>query len=158
MGIEMERIPAQPTSPAGMVLISKSNQQHWIWPVHLSGWLAQGWQLNQPTVGSADPPTAGHIPVPAVQPETDATPASSAAAKRRGRKAKSVDAAAVTEPAQDPFAAENEPSVEAVVDPQDPTPGEELGSAGSNPAVDGATAPDAGGGFALPDDLLNAEF
>jgi hypothetical protein len=154
MALDMELRLVEPNSPNGMVLISKSNQQRWIWPVHLSGWLAQGWQWNQPTVGSADAPTAGHIPVPAVQPETDAPQAGSAAAKRRGRKAKSVDAATTTDPFQDPMAAENEPLGGSTLDLQEPAAGADLVSAGPEQVAASGTEPS----FALPDDLLNREF
>lgn len=158
MNHDMDLMPAQPMSPAGMVRISNGSRQRCIWPVHLPGWLALGWQLKQPMAGSARAQTTALASSPAPQPEVDTPAVDAAAAKRRGRKAKSVDAAAVAEPAQAPLAAEDEPPVEPVVDPQELTAGEDLVAAGSDPAADGATAPDAGGGFALPDDLLNAEF
>ena len=37
----------------GMVRIALGEQHRWIWPVHLPGWLAVGWQLAHPGPGAS---------------------------------------------------------------------------------------------------------
>lgn len=41
--------------PPSQVLISKDGMTRSIWPVHLAGWQALGWQLLSPASGSDDP-------------------------------------------------------------------------------------------------------
>ncbi len=135
-GEPMNLRPAQPMSPAGMVRISNGSRQRCIWPVHLSGWVALGWQVDHNTpipewdvAAPAKPEAAAPINPPPPEP-TDAMGAAPTAevqvpqaavppeqAQRRGRKAKAVDAAQTA-----------------------------------------ANAAPAASGYALPDDLLNAEF
>jgi len=40
--------------PAGMLRIHQGNQEHYVWPVHLPGWLLLGWRV----AGSANAPAA----------------------------------------------------------------------------------------------------
>ena len=51
--------------PAGMLRIHQGNQEHYVWPVHLPGWLALGWRV----AGSANAPAAP-ADVPLTQSET----------------------------------------------------------------------------------------
>ena len=47
--------------PAGMLRIHQGNQEHYVWPVHLPGWLALGWRV----AGSANAPAApADVPLP----------------------------------------------------------------------------------------------
>ncbi len=34
--------------PAGMLRIRQDSQERFVWPVHLPGWLALGWQVERP--------------------------------------------------------------------------------------------------------------
>ena len=43
--------------PAGMLRIHQGNQEHYVWPVHLPGWLALGWRV----AGSGSAPDAGPL-------------------------------------------------------------------------------------------------
>ena len=49
----MAGLVAQGPLPAGMLRIHQGNLERYVWPVHLSGWLALGWRvaLNQPYAG-----------------------------------------------------------------------------------------------------------
>ena len=88
-------LPAQPTAiampaavPAGLVRISNGRQERFIWPVHLSGWQQQGWNLTaaatgvqitpQPTAPAAviEVPLAEETPEPS---SSEPMPASTAA-------------------------------------------------------------------------------
>ena len=40
--------------PAGMLRIHKGNQERYVWPVHLPGWLALGWQVAGPSSTAAE--------------------------------------------------------------------------------------------------------
>ena len=60
--------------PAGMLRIHKGNQERYVWPVHLPGWLALGWRV----AGSGSDPADGALPqllaAAAVAPEPDPEP------------------------------------------------------------------------------------
>jgi len=85
------RIAAQGPPPAGMLRIQQGNQERYVWPVHLPGWLALGWRVagaEAPSDGTtaAEPPApiagaAGELPD-----QGDAKPASPPG--RRGRRRK----------------------------------------------------------------------
>ena len=38
----------------GMVRIARGQQHRWIWPVHLPGWLALGWQVAHPGAAASE--------------------------------------------------------------------------------------------------------
>ena len=156
----MDLTPAQPMSPAGMVRISNGSRQRCVWPVHLSGWLALGWQVAGSTgtpvpggVSSIDPPTQAALPAP-----------EPAQVRRRGRKAKAA------EPADTPELRDSSLLVETGAASSDANAAEPehfdattSDATPSDAAPDTAAEADSGGaaatsGFALPDDLLNAEF
>lgn len=164
MAIEKDLTPAQPLSPAGMVRISNGSRQRCIWPVHLSGWLALGWQLKQPMAGSASAQTTALASSPAPQPEVDTPAVDAAAAKRRGRKAKAAEPADTPEPRDSSLLVE----IGAASSDANAAEPEHIGATTSD-ATPSDAAPvtaaeaDSGGaaatsGFALPDDLLSAEF
>jgi hypothetical protein len=87
----MARIAAQGPPPAGMLRIQQGNQERYVWPVHLPGWLALGWRVagaEAPSDGTtaAEPPApiagaAGELPD-----QGDAKPAT--ARGKRGRRRK----------------------------------------------------------------------
>ena len=135
-GEPMDLRPAQPMSPAGMVRISNGSRQRCIWPVHLSGWLALGWTLNRDSL----------------IPERDVV-----------APAKPEAAAPINTPPPEPMDSMGAAPTAEVQPPQAAVPPEQAQRRGRKAkAADAAqaaadTAP-AASGFALPDDLLNAEF
>jgi hypothetical protein len=126
-----------------MLRIRQGQQERYIWPVHLPGWLAAGWRVagsdavaamepmfaDPVDIGFAaaatDPPRAAELtpPLEPAEPATsaDATPAPTRG--RRGRRRKEGSAPAETEP--------------TVVIPQESTPSDQL-FADSDIARDGA--------------------
>jgi len=46
---------ATESQPEGMLRISDGQSFQVIWPVHLAGWLAMGWQLDWPKPAGAGP-------------------------------------------------------------------------------------------------------
>jgi hypothetical protein len=73
---------AQGPLPTGMLRIRQGNQERYVWPVHLPGWLALGWRV----AGAAGP----QAPIPEATgdllEDDDAKPASPRG--RRGRRRK----------------------------------------------------------------------
>ena len=87
--------------PAGMLRIHKGNQERYVWPVHLPGWLALGWQVAGPSPATADPlPQALMAPATAAALESDPEP--QAGRGKRGRRRKE-------EPEQPPAGVEATP-------------------------------------------------
>lgn len=97
----MAGIAAQGPLPAGMLRIGKGNQERYVWPVHLPGWLALGWRVagaeapsdgitaaGGPTVGvaPAEPPASSTAAAGELFEPDEAKPAS--ARGRRGRRRK----------------------------------------------------------------------
>ena len=95
----MAGITAQGPLPAGMLRIRLGNQERYVWPVHLSGWLTLGWQVAgaETTAGAtAEAPSLGGTPAEPPAPsaaaageppeQDDAKPASTRS--RRGRRRK----------------------------------------------------------------------
>ena len=111
--------------PPSQLLISKDGQTRSIWPVHLAGWQALGWQL-QTNAAAPEPepePSEPEQPVPEPeQPEPDQQPA--------------PDGAPEAEPVFEPAL---EPELAGITEPESPT----------ETATGGATGDDAGGGEAL---------
>ena len=105
------------TSEPVLVRISQGSEQRWIWPVHLPGWLALGWQLVQPGHGPmpaelelvsgeklepdpaptgatpAAPPSTGTAEPPAALPPPPEQAVTEEGKPRRGRKAKAPEPA-----------------------------------------------------------------
>ncbi len=97
--------------PSGMLRIRLGQQERYIWPVHLPGWLAAGWRVAEAAAQqSAD--ESGAIPLAGVIAE-DTAPSSTAPAEpadtpdappvttrgRRGRRRKDEPSPAASEPA-----------------------------------------------------------
>jgi len=73
--------------PAGMLRIHKDNQERYVWPVHLPGWLGLGWQVAGPSSTTLDPlPQAVMAPATAAALESDPDP--QAGRGKRGRRRK----------------------------------------------------------------------
>lgn len=163
---------ALPQAPAatGMVRIARGGQQRWIWPVHLPGWIALGWQVSHPGTsapaaaavpGVGEPVAEAPMePKPAAVSLTD-TPAATNG-RRRGRRAKAQEPmpvesgaeemAAVTAAEQDTGESSVDAAAEAVPEPATT----ELPS----PEVNAVETPEdaAAPAFVLPDDLLSETF
>ena len=45
-GPQSQGLIAQGPLPAGMLRIQQGNQERYVWPVHLPGWLALGWRVR----------------------------------------------------------------------------------------------------------------
>ena len=111
----MDGLMAQGPLPAGMLRIRQGQQERYVWPVHLPGWLGLGWRLagaedsaGSPSIraGTAEPP-APIAPV-AGEPleQDDAKPASTRGRRGRPRKEKTPTAA---DPVAAPEQQEQEP-------------------------------------------------
>ncbi len=147
---------------AGMVWIRRANQQQWIWPVHLPGWLELGWRVAHPSAAPVGLEVTEQPVAPEPEQAADAQAATPACARRRGRKAKAVDATdsadtttmtpTTPEELQDPGV--SEPLAVAEQEPTQPV-------APTEPTTDASATPNPTGtdsGFALPEDLLSGEF
>ena len=98
----MAGLMAQGPLPAGMLRIRQGSQERYVWPVHLPGWLALGWQVagaeaaagTSPAGGAAAEPPA---PIAAAAGElleqNDAKPASTRSRRGRRRKEEPLPAA-----------------------------------------------------------------
>ena len=61
--------------PPSQLLITKDGESRSIWPVHLAGWQALGWQLHTQPAEPAPEPEPLSEPAPQPGPEPDAEPA-----------------------------------------------------------------------------------
>jgi hypothetical protein len=68
-----------------MLRIQQGNQERYVWPVHLPGWLALGWQVAGPSSTAAEPLSQA---VPAPADPLDSEPEPTAARGKRGRRRK----------------------------------------------------------------------
>ena len=73
--------------PAGMLRIHKGNQEQYVWPVHLPGWLALGWQVAGPSSTTADPLLQA-VMAPATAAALESDPEPQAGRGKRGRRRK----------------------------------------------------------------------
>jgi len=141
-------IPQGPL-PAGMLRIQQGNQERYVWPVHLPGWLALGWRVAGPSSTAAEPlPQA--VMAPAVPLELE--PETTAGRGKRGRRRKE-------EESPSPAAAEANPAptgadVESQTDP-DPQTATDLAAETPAEPGDDSTAEGALALSALPDDLFS---
>ena len=61
--------------PPSQLLIVKDGESRSIWPVHLAGWQALGWQLHTQPAEAAPEPQPEPLPEPELEPEPGAEPA-----------------------------------------------------------------------------------
>ena len=73
--------------PAGMLRIHKGNQERYVWPVHLPGWLGLGWQVAGPSSTTADPLLQA-VMAPATAAALESDPDLPAGRGKRGRRRK----------------------------------------------------------------------
>ena len=57
--------------PPSQLLISKDGENRSIWPVHLAGWQALGWQLHKQPAEAAPEPEPEPQPAPELEPEQE---------------------------------------------------------------------------------------
>lgn len=156
-------LAAQGPLPAGMLRIRLGNQERYVWPVHLPGWLGLGWRVagaeatagaSSAGVAAAEPPAPISAAAGEVREQDDAKPASPRG--RRGRRRK--DEALPVEPA--------DTSASTVDDASGPEPSEQerdgespvAGGAEPDPDPDPAADPSPDAELALtalPDDLFD---
>ena len=168
--------------PAGMLRIHQGNQEHYVWPVHLPGWLALGWRVAGSSTDRPNEPLPQVVTAAADAPDMDpdptavldgAQPAASRGKRGRRRKEEEPPTAAVeTTPAVIGIAAEETNAVSdlpADGEPTDSRSGTE--PAATSAASEFATGPAAESGAvpaaaeaitepdvslsALPDDLFD---
>ncbi|MFZ0407413.1 MAG: hypothetical protein WAM11_04795 [Cyanobium sp.] len=138
--------------PAGMLRIHKGIQERYVWPVHLPGWLALGWQVAGPSFTTLDPlPQAVMAPATAAALESDPEP--QAGRGKRGRRRKE-------EPEQPPAAIEATPEETATAAESGVTESEshtatDLAAETAAEPADDSTAEGALALSALPDDLFS---
>ena len=151
---DLEAALPQEAMATGLVRIGRGHQHRWIWPVHLPGWMALGWQLRHPgssansdlAAEQALPVAlAGGVSVAAGQPPESAPASAPTSGRPRGRKTKSADTAA---PAAWPQ--------------PDATPAASDAQGGAQPsaaqASDTSASAAADAAPVLPDDLLSEPF
>ena len=87
--------------PEGMVRIMRDGSHRFIWPVHLGGWLALGWQLQPASEQQPAEPRLPLVvmapePVPELEPEPDPAPAAGATDFQAMTKAQIVEHCSTT--------------------------------------------------------------
>ena len=133
---------AQGPLPAGMLRIHKGNQERYVWPVHLPGWLALGWQVAGPSSTAAEQlPQA--VAAQAVPLELEPEP--TAGRGKRGRRRKEE---------------QEQPHVGVEATPEETGTTAETGATDSDPKAaaepgDDSTAEGALALSSLPDDLFS---
>jgi hypothetical protein len=108
--------------PPSQLMISKDGQSRSIWPVHLAGWQALGWQLQAAAAAPEPEPEQPEPEQPEPEPEPDLQ--------------SGLDGEPEAEPVLEPVL---EPELASTTEPEPPT----------ETATGGVTGGDAGGGEAL---------
>lgn len=154
----MAGIAAQGPLPAGMLRIQQGNQERYVWPVHLPGWLGLGWRVVGPSTTAAELLPQSEM-APAVPPESEPTviekePETAGGRGKRGRRRKE-------EEAQSPAAAEANPAATGADAEQqteadsDPSAAVDLAAVAAPEPAEDSTADGAVALSALPDDLFS---
>jgi hypothetical protein len=134
-----------------MLRIQQGNQERYVWPVHLPGWLALGWRVAGPSSTAAEPlPQAVMAPAHAVALESAPEPTASRGKRGRRRKEEEPQQAAAVEPQPPPTGVD----VEQQAEPEPPATTdlalETAADPGDDPTAEGEVALSA-----LPDDLFS---
>jgi len=137
--------------PAGMLRIQQGNQERYVWPVHLPGWLALGWRVAGPSSTAAEPlPQAVMAPAPTVALESDHEPTAGRGKRGRRRKEEEPQQAAAVEPQPPPTGVD----VEQQAEPEPPATTDLALETAADPGDD-STAEGAVALSSLPDDLFS---
>ena len=119
-GPQSQGLIARGPLPAGMLRIQQGNQERYVWPVHLPGWLALGWRVASPSPMAAEPlPQA--VPAPPVPLELEPEPTAGRWKRGRRRKEEESPSPAAAEANPAPTGADVEPQSDADADPQTAT-------------------------------------
>jgi hypothetical protein len=126
-----------------MLRIHKGNQERYVWPVHLPGWLALGWQVAGPSSTAAEQlPQA--VAAQAVPLELEPEP--TAGRGKRGRRRKEEESPSPTAAEANPAPTDADPDPQTATDLAAETPAEP----GDDSTAEGALALSS-----LPDDLFS---
>ena len=184
-GLAAQGLAALGLQPAGMLRISKGQQERYVWPVHLPGWLALGWRVAASASAPAATPTVGipsagaqaPEPTASIAPAADepirqdaATPAATRGRGKRGRRRKETEEA-LSAPladtgistangisaASDASASDSDGPVpsEPVLEAEPPAAASEEPHLKPDPAPDHGPDPDAAAGDATTDGELS---
>jgi hypothetical protein len=104
--------------PLSQLLIGKDGESRSIWPVHLAGWLALGWQLHtQPPVPAPEPE-----PEPLLEPELEPQPAPQPAPELEPQLVDALDLELEQPAATEPASAPDEPTpIDEPLEPMETT-------------------------------------
>ena len=163
----MAGLAAQGPLPAGMLRIRLGNQERYVWPVHLPGWLGLGWRVAgaeataaAPSVGiaAAEPPAPITATAAELLEQDDAKPASPRGRRGRRRKGEPEQLASAadtgTSTVSESDAVDPEPNSEPAQQTEPPAAGDAAPDPDPDPAAD--PTPDAELALtALPDDLFD---
>jgi hypothetical protein len=137
--------------PAGMLRIHQGNQERYVWPVHLPGWMALGWRVAGSGSASDAGPLPQAMPAPAVPRDSEAELTAGRGKRGRRRKEEPEQPTAGLEATPE----ETGPTAEAGATDSDPQAATDLAAESAAEPVDDSTAEGAVALSALPDDLFD---
>ena len=142
---------AQGPLPAGMLRIQQANQERYVWPVHLPGWLALGWRVAGPSSTAVEQlPQA--VAAPAVPLDSEPEPSAGRGKRGRRRKEEQEQPHVGVEANPAPTGADAEQQTEA---DSAPSAVVDLATEAAAEPGDDSTAEGAVALSALPDDLFD---
>ena len=142
---------AQGPLPAGMLRIQQANQERYVWPVHLPGWLALGWRVAGPSSTAVEQlPQA--VAAPAVPLDSEPEPSAGRGKRGRRRKEEQEQPHVGVEANPAPTGADAEQQTEA---DSDPSAVVDLATEAAAEPGDDSTADGAVALGTLPDDLFS---
>ena len=142
---------AQGPLPAGMLRIQQANQERYVWPVHLPGWLGLGWRVAGPSSTAVEQlPQA--VAAPAVPLDSEPEPSAGRGKRGRRRKEEQEQPHVGVEANPAPTGADAEQQTEA---DSDPSAAVDLAAEAAAEPGDDSTAEGAVALSSLPDDLFS---
>ena len=142
---------AQGPLPAGMLRIQQANQERYVWPVHLPGWLALGWRVAGPSSTAVEQlPQA--VAAPAVPLDSEPEPSAGRGKRGRRRKEEQEQPHVGVEANPAPTGADAEQQTEA---DSDPSAAVDLAAEAAPEPGEDSTAEGALALSSLPDDLFS---
>ena len=142
---------AQGPLPAGMLRIQQANQERYVWPVHLPGWLALGWRVAGPSSTAVEQlPQA--VAAPAVPLDSEPEPSAGRGKRGRRRKEEQEQPHVGVEANPAPTGADAEQQTEA---DSDPSAAVDLAAEAAPEPAEDSTADGVVALGTLPDDLFS---
>ena len=142
---------AQGPLPAGMLRIQQANQERYVWPVHLPGWLALGWRVAGPSSTAVEQlPQA--VAAPAVPLDSEPEPSAGRGKRGRRRKEEQEQPHVGVEANPAPTGADAVQQTEA---DSDPSAAVDLAAEAAPEPAEDSTADGAVALSSLPDDLFS---